>query len=84
MTGSEANGSWHFVLSIFAIFTILRSSEWPAPDYQNSLVFVNEIKKIYPVGSTHEEHDAKTSVSEVHVQHKIWMLPQPTNYLIID
>ena len=39
MAGSEAHGSRHCVSSIFAI---LRSMEWPAPDYQNSLVFKNE------------------------------------------
>ena len=33
---------WHCVSSFFAIFAILRSREWPAPDYQNSLVFMNE------------------------------------------
>ena len=45
MAGSEAHGSWHCVSSIFAIFAILRSMEWPAPDYWNSLVFINETGK---------------------------------------
>ena len=39
MARSEAHGSWHCVLSIF---TILWSMEWPTPDYQNSLVFINK------------------------------------------
>ena len=39
MAGSEAHGLWYCISSIFAI---LRSMEWPVPDYQNSLVFVNE------------------------------------------
>ena len=41
MAGSEAQGLWYFVLLVFAIFAILRSMEWPAPDYQNSLFFMN-------------------------------------------
>ena len=45
MAGSEAHGSWHCVLSIFVIFAILRGMEWPAPDYQNFLVFMNETRK---------------------------------------
>ena len=45
---------------------------------------MNETEKKFTVASTHEEHDVKTPASDVHVQHKIWMLPQPTNYLIID
>ena len=45
MAGSEAHGSWYYVSSIFAIFAILRSMEWPAPYYQNSLVFMNETGK---------------------------------------
>ena len=32
MAGLEAHGLWHYVLSIFAIFAILRSMEWPVPD----------------------------------------------------
>ena len=48
MAGSEVYGSWYCVLSIFAIFTILWSREWPTPDYQNSLVFMNETKKKFP------------------------------------
>ena len=36
-------------------------------------------RKRFPGASTHEKHDVKTSASEVHVQHKIWMLQQPTN-----
>ena len=43
MDRSEAHGSWHCVSSIFAIFAILRSMGWPTPDYQNSLVLINEI-----------------------------------------
>ena len=35
--------------------------------------------KSCPGASAHEEHDVKTSASDVHVQHKIWMLPKPTN-----
>ena len=42
MAGLEAHGPWHCVSSIFAIFAILRSMEWPAPDYHNSLVFMDE------------------------------------------
>ena len=42
MARLEAHGSWHYVSSVFAIFAILRSMEWPAPDYQNSLFFINE------------------------------------------
>ena len=45
MAGSEAHGSWHCVSSIFVIYAILRSREWPKPDYQNSLVFMNETRK---------------------------------------
>ena len=66
-------------LSIFALFAIMWSMEWPAPDYQNSLVFMNETGFFFPGASPHEEHDVKTSASDVHVQHKIWMLPRPTN-----
>ena len=39
MVGSEAHGSWHCALSMFAI---LRSMDWPTPDYQKCLVFMNE------------------------------------------
>ena len=39
MAGSEAHGLWHCVLSMFVI---LRSMDCPTPDYQNSLVFMNE------------------------------------------
>ena len=42
MARLEANGSWHCVSSTFAVFAILRSINWPAPDYQNSLIFMNE------------------------------------------
>ena len=45
MDGSGAHGSWHDVLSIFTIFTILQSMEWPVPDYQKSLVFMNETRQ---------------------------------------
>ena len=38
-------------------FTILRSWEWPAPDYQKSLDFINETGKNCLGASTHEEHD---------------------------
>ena len=79
MAGSEAHGLWHCVLSIFAIIAILRRLEWPALDYQNYLVFKNETGKNFLGASPHEEHDTKTSESDVHVQHKTWMLPQPTN-----
>ena len=50
MSGSEAHGSGHCVLSIFVIFAILWSSDWPVPDYHNSLVFMNEtVQKVYRV-----------------------------------
>ena len=45
MAGSEAHSLWHYILLIFAIFVILRSMEWPAPDYQKSLIFMNETGK---------------------------------------
>ena len=45
MDRSEDHGSWHCVLSILAIFAILRSMELPTLDYQNSLVFINETKQ---------------------------------------
>ena len=45
MSGSEAPGSWHCALSIFVIFAILRSMEWPVPDYHNSRVFMNETRQ---------------------------------------
>ena len=48
MVGLESHGLWHFVLSIFAIFAILRSMEWPASDYHNYLVFINETGKTFP------------------------------------
>ena len=48
MARSEAHGSWHWVLLLFAIFTILRISEWLATDYQNSLVFMNETRTPTP------------------------------------
>ena len=35
--------------------------------------------KSFPGAYPHEEHDVKMSASDVHVQNKIWMLPQPTN-----
>ena len=79
MDGSEAHASWHFVLLIFVFFAILRSMEWTAPDYQNSLVFMNETGKHFLCASPNEEHDMKNSASDVHVQHKILMIPQPTN-----
>ena len=46
MAESELYGSWHCVSSIFMILVILRSMEWPAPDYQKSLVFINETGEI--------------------------------------
>ena len=76
MAGLEAHGSWHSVSSIFAI---MQSTEWPATDYHNSLVFVNETRNFFPGASVHEKNDVKTSASDVYAQHKIWMLPQPTN-----
>ena len=48
MAGSEATSSWLCVSSIFAIFAILQSMECPAPDYQNSRVFMNETGKNLP------------------------------------
>ena len=36
-------------------------------------------KESCPGDSPYEEHDVKSSASDVNVQHKIWMLPQPTN-----
>ena len=42
MAGLEVHGLWQCVSPIFAIISILRSMEWPAPDYHNSLVFMNE------------------------------------------
>ena len=42
MSGSETHSLWHCVSSVFVIFAILQSMEWPAPDYRNSLVFMNE------------------------------------------
>ena len=42
MVGLEAHGLLLCVLLVFAIFAILQSMEWPAPDYQNSLDFMNE------------------------------------------
>ena len=53
MVGSEAHGSWHCVSSIFAVFEILQSREWPAPDYHKSLIFINETIKSCPYSSTH-------------------------------
>ena len=47
MAGSEAHGLWHCVLLIFDFFAILQSMEWPAPDYQNSPVFMNETGQIF-------------------------------------
>ena len=46
MAESELYGLWHCVSSIFMILVILRSMEWPAPDYQKSLVFINETGEI--------------------------------------
>ena len=40
--------------------------------------YLNRIKR-FPVASPHEEHYVKTSESDVHIQHKIWTLTQPTN-----
>ena len=37
----------------FHNFSILRSMEWPAPDYQKSLVFINETRKKFPGSSPH-------------------------------
>ena len=67
MSGLELHGSWHCVSSIFAIFAILRSMEYPTPDYHKPLVFMNETGKSYPGASPHEEHIVKTSESDVHV-----------------
>ena len=47
MAGLEAHDSWHCVSSILAIFTIMPSMEWPTPDYQNSLVFMNETGEMF-------------------------------------
>ena len=74
MDGSEAHGLWHCVSLIFLIFAILRNRNWPNLYYQNSFVFMNETGKSFPGASPHEEHDVKTSVSDLHAQHKIWML----------
>ena len=41
MACSEVHGLCHSVSSIFAIFVILQSREWPALDYQKYLVFIN-------------------------------------------
>ena len=79
MAGPEAHGSWHTVSSIFAIFAILQCMEWPTPDYYNSLDFMNETGIFLPDASSHKEHYVKTSASDVHGQHKIWMPQQPTN-----
>ena len=79
MYGSEACGSWHCVLLIFAIFMIIWISEWTTPDYQNSIFLMNETRNVFPGDSHHEEHDVKTSGSDAHVQHEIWMLPRPNN-----
>ena len=84
MAGSEAHGLWYCVLLIFEVFAILRSREWPVPDYQNSLFLLMKQEKLFPGASPHEEHDVNTSASDKRVQHKIWMLPQPTNKLIIE
>ena len=44
------------------------------------LVVLNDIRyKSFPGATTHEEYDVKMSVSDVHLQYKIWMLPLPTN-----
>ena len=32
-----------------------------------------------PGASAHEGYDVKMSASDVHLQHKIWIIPQPTN-----
>ena len=37
-----------------------------------------------PGASSHEKHDVKTSASNVHVQHNIFILPQPNNELLIE
>ena len=58
--------------------------DWPSTEYQKYLVFMNNTGyKGFPGATPHEEHDVKTSASDVHVQYKIWMLPLPTDYLII-
>ena len=50
MDGSEAHGSWHCVSLIFTFSVNLRSMEWPATYYQNSLVFMNEnVQKVAQV-----------------------------------
>ena len=45
MARSEAHGSWHCVLLIFAFLAILRIMDEPTPDYQNSFVFTNETRQ---------------------------------------
>ena len=52
MAGLEAHGSWH---SVSLIFAIMQSTEWPATDYHNSLVFVNETRNFFPGASVHEK-----------------------------
>ena len=80
MARSEAHGSWNFVVSIFAIFR--DSVEYGVARAGLSELYcfykLNQTKK-FPGASTYEEHDLKTSVSDVHVQHKICIFPLPTN-----
>ena len=78
MTGSEAHCSWHCVLSNFQFSRFC--GVWSGPRRMiRNLAFINETGIFFPGTSPHEEHDVKTSASDVHAQHKIWMLPQPTN-----
>ena len=54
---------------------------WSGPRWIiRTLLFLrmNTEKKFLGI-SSHEEHDVKTSASDVYVQYKIWMLSQPTN-----
>ena len=76
---SEAHSSWHCVLSIFQFCD--------SAEYGVSWAILSELSCFYewnwtkgcPGSSPHEEHYVKMSASEVHVQRKIWMFPQPTN-----
>ena len=85
MDGSEGARfvrHWRFYRYL-SIFVILPSMEWPRAGFnQNSLVFIwMKPKKSFPSAYAHEERNVITSESGVHVQHKIWILPQPTNWL---
>ena len=83
----RARGAWFVALSFIQFCNSRDSAEYGVAHArlsELSCFYERNQKKRFPAASPHKEHGVKTSASDVHVQHEIWMLPQPTNQLIIN